>query len=71
MCLCIQSYSRLDTGLLLLKRKKDPNKFEIHLYNDYSSDAIAIVLSIEDLAKMFNSLEEYFIKVQVVVESNE
>ena len=71
MCLCIQSYSRLDTGLLLLKRKKDPNKFEIHLYNDYTSDAIAIVLSIEDLAKMFDSLEEYFIKVQVVVESNE
>ena len=51
---------RRDTGLLLLKRKKDPNKFEIHLYNDYTSDAIAMVLSIEDLAKMFDSLEEYF-----------
>ena len=62
---------RRDTGLLLLKRKKDPNKFEIHLYNDYTNDAIAMVLSIEDLAKMFDSLEEYFIKVQVVVESNE
>ena len=37
---------RRDTGLLLLKRK-DPDKFEIHLYNDYTSDAIAMVLSIK------------------------
>jgi hypothetical protein len=52
---------RRDIGLLLLKGK-DPNKFEIHLYNDYTSDAIAMVLSIKDLTKMFDCLEDYFLK---------
>ena len=52
---------RRDTGLILLKRKSD-EKFELHLHNDYTNDAIAMVLSIEDLAKMFDSLEEYFLK---------
>ena len=55
------------TGLLLLKRKNDENKFQINLYNDYTSDAIAMVLSIKDLAKMFDSLEEYFVKMQIDV----
>ena len=50
---------RRDTGLLLFKRQKD-SKFEIHLYNDYTMDAIAMVLSIEDLAKMFESVKEHF-----------
>jgi hypothetical protein len=54
---------RRDTGLLLLKRKD--SKFEIHLHNDYTNDAIAMVLSIEDLGKMFESLEEYFLKSQI------
>jgi hypothetical protein len=53
---------RRDTGLLLLKRKD--SKFKIHLHNDYTNDAIATVLSIEDLAKMFDSLEDNFIKSQ-------
>jgi hypothetical protein len=62
---------RHDTGLLLLKQnKKDDEKFELHLHNDYTNDAIAMVLSIEDLTKMFESLEEYFIKAQIE-ESNE
>jgi hypothetical protein len=58
---------RRDTGLPLLKQKKDPsNKFELHLYNDYTKNqAIAMVLSIEDLAKMFESLDEYFLKAQI------
>src|SRR5215203_6154647 len=55
---------RRDTGLLLLlKRKKDnDNKFELHLHNDYYTcqAIIAMVLSIEDLARMFESLGEYF-----------
>ena len=42
---------RHDVGLLL-KRKKD-DKFELHLLNDYTNQAIAMVLSIEDFAKMF------------------
>lgn len=57
---------RRDTGLLLLKRKKD-SKFELHLHDDYTNDAIAMVLSIEDLAKMFESLEEYFVREQTEV----
>jgi hypothetical protein len=62
---------RQDTGLLLLKRKKedDENKFELHLHNDYTNQAIAMILDIKDLAKMFESLEEYFVKAQI--ESNE
>jgi hypothetical protein len=55
---------RRDTGLLLLKRKSD-KKFELHLPNDYTNDAIAMILSIEDLTKMFESLEEYFLKTQI------
>ena len=55
---------RRDMGLLLLKRNKD-DKFEIHLYNDYTDQAIAMVLSIEDFAKMFESLEEYFVREQI------
>ena len=49
-----------DTGLILLKQKKDPNKYEIHLHDDYTHNAIAMVLDIKDLQKMFESLEEYF-----------
>jgi hypothetical protein len=64
---------RHDTGLILLKRTKNSNnenRFESHLYNDYTKNqAIAMVLDIKDLTKMFESLEEYFIKAQI--ESNE
>jgi hypothetical protein len=58
---------RRDTGLLLLKRKKDhdENKFELHLHNDYTNQAIAIILDIKDFARMFESLEEYFINAQI------
>jgi hypothetical protein len=51
-----------------LKRKKDnddKNKFELHLYNDYTNQAIAMILDIKDFAKMFESLEEYFLKAQI------
>jgi hypothetical protein len=54
---------RRDMGLLLLKRKD--NKFELHLHNDYTCQAMAMVLSIEDFAKMFESLEEYFVREQI------
>jgi hypothetical protein len=47
-------------GLLILKRNKDDNKFELHLHNDYTNQAIAMVLSIEDFARMVDALEEYF-----------
>jgi hypothetical protein len=58
---------RRDTGLILLKRKTD-EKFELRLYNDYTKNqAIAMVLDIKDLAKMFESLEDYFIKAQTDV----
>jgi hypothetical protein len=57
---------RRDTGLILLKRKTD-EKFEVHLHNDYTNDAIAMVLSKEDLTKMFESLDEYFLKAQIDV----
>ena len=57
---------RRDMGLLLLKRKND-DKFELHLYNDYTDQAIAMVLSIEDFANMFESLEEYFLREQIEV----
>ena len=55
---------RRDTGLLLLKRKSDgdENKFELHLHDDYTNQAIAMILDIKDFARMFESLEEYFSK---------
>jgi hypothetical protein len=59
---------RRDTGLILLKRTKNSNnndKFEIHLHDDYTNQAIAMILDIKDLARMFESLEEYFLKTQI------
>ena len=50
-----------DMGLLLLKRKID-DKFELHLHNDYTSQAIAMVLSIEDFVNMFDALGPYFLQ---------
>jgi hypothetical protein len=47
-----------------LKRKKD-NKFELHLHNDYTNEAIAMVLELKDFARMFESLEEYFQREQI------
>lgn len=52
---------RRDTGLLLLKRKND-DKFEIHLHNDYTCQAIAMVLEINDLGRMFDALQDYFLE---------
>jgi hypothetical protein len=50
--------------LILLKHKKD-ERFKLHLYNDYTNQAIAMILDIKDFAKMFESLEEYFLKAQI------
>jgi hypothetical protein len=52
-----------DMGLLLLKRKD--LKFELHLHNDYTDQAMAMVLEINDLGRMFESLEEYFQREQI------
>ena len=52
------------TTLLLLKQKKDSDKFEIHLHNFYSNQAMAMVLEINDLGKMFDALQEYFAREQ-------
>jgi hypothetical protein len=51
--------------LIVFKRKNkksdnDENKFELHLYNEYTNQAIAMILDIKDLARMFESLEDYF-----------
>jgi hypothetical protein len=55
-------FRRDNTGLILLKRTKSNNeKFELHLHDDYTKNqAIAMILDIKDLARMFESLEEYF-----------
>jgi hypothetical protein len=58
--------SRRDMGLLLLKRKGD-FKFELHLLNDYTNQAIAMVLELNDFAKMFDALQEYFIEKQIEI----
>jgi hypothetical protein len=57
---------RRDTGLILLKRKKD-EKFELHLHDDFTNKAIAMIVDIKDLNKMFKSLEDYFQKAQIDV----
>jgi hypothetical protein len=57
---------RRDMGLLLLKRKND-DKFELHLHNDYTCQAIAMVLEINDLGRMFDCLQDYFIEKQVEI----
>jgi hypothetical protein len=51
--------------LLLLKQKSNnENNFELHLYNEYTNQSIAMILDIKDFARMFESLEEYFLKAQ-------
>jgi hypothetical protein len=36
------------------------------LYNDYyTNQAIAMILDVKDFAKMFEALEEYFLKEQI------
>jgi hypothetical protein len=57
---------RRDIGLLLLKRKND-DKFELHLHNDYTCQAIAMVLEINDLGKMLDCLQDYFIEKQIEI----
>jgi len=42
-----------DMGLLLLKRKND-DKFELHLHNDYTKQALAMVLELETLQRCLN-----------------
>ena len=56
---------RRDTGLLLLRQKKDPSKFELHLHNDYTNHAIVMVIDIKDLQKMFESLKDHFVRDQI------
>ena len=50
---------RRDISLLLLKRKND-DKFELHLHNDYTNQALAMVLEINELGRMFDALQDYF-----------
>ncbi|HJT84320.1 MAG TPA: hypothetical protein VJ697_07545 [Nitrososphaeraceae archaeon] len=47
-------------GMSLLLFKRTDNKFEIHLHNDYTNQALAMVLDIKEFAGIFNSLAEYF-----------
>jgi hypothetical protein len=54
---------RRDTGLLLLKRRND-DKSELHLHNDYINQAIPMIVDIKDLASVFNALEEYLQREQ-------
>ena len=49
--------------LLLLKQKTD-FKFELHLHNSYTNQAMAMVLEINELGRMFDALQEYFVRVQ-------
>jgi hypothetical protein len=53
-----------NTDLLLLKQKRDSDKFEIHIHNFYTNQAMAMVLEINDLGKMFDALQEYFQREQ-------
>ena len=48
-----------------MKRTKSDSKFELHLYNDYTNQAIAMILDIKDFARMFEALDEYFLKEQI------
>ena len=53
-----------NTDLLLLRQKKDSDKFELHLHNSYTNQAMAMVLEINVLGRMFDALQEYFVRVQ-------
>jgi hypothetical protein len=53
--------------MILLKPKKD-ERFKLDLHNDYTNQRIAMILDIKVFSKMFESLEEYFLKAQI--ESN-
>jgi hypothetical protein len=55
---------RNDIGLMVTKNKND-NKFQLHLYDGYNDTALVMNISIQEFAKMFDSLSKYFQGAQV------
>ena len=56
----IFEFRDIQRGMSLLLFKRTDNKFEIHLHNDYTNQALAMALDIKEFAGIFNSLAEYF-----------
>ncbi len=56
----IFEYRDIQRDMSLLLFKRTDNKFELHLHNDYTNQALAIVLDIKEFARMFESLAGYF-----------
>jgi hypothetical protein len=56
----IFEFRDIQRGMSLLLFKRIDNKFEIHLHNDYTNQALAMVLDIKEFARMFDSLAGYF-----------
>ena len=54
-----------NSGLILLKQKQDPTKFELHIFDDYIMQSMAIVIDIKELGRMYDQLEQYFQMEQI------
>jgi hypothetical protein len=53
-----------DIGLMVTKNNDD-NEFQLHLYDGYNDTALVMNIDIQDFAKMFDSLSEYFQRAQI------
>jgi hypothetical protein len=53
-----------DIELLLIEKE---GEFHLHLHNSFTDDSMIMKIDIDDFARMFASLSEYFQREQIVV----
>ena len=53
-----------DMELLLIEKE---GEFHLHLHNSFTDDSMIMKIDIDDFARMFASLSEYFQREQIVV----
>jgi hypothetical protein len=49
----------------MVTKNNDDNEFQLHLYDGYNDTALVMNIDIQDFAKMFDSLSEYFQRAQI------
>ena len=53
-----------DIELLLIEKE---GEFHLHLHNSFTDDSMIMKIDIDDFARMFASLSEYFQREQIVI----
>ena len=53
-----------DIEMLLIEKE---GEFHLHLHNSFTDDSMVMKVDIQDFAKMFDSLSEYFKREQIKI----